>query len=108
MVSTVLVLGDMLLTSRPLRRAFTPIVWFRMELWFTGLATLAYYVLAYYVLIMSYENYNVRVNRVASAFGFVSAGLYLVDWWTNFRKRHEIVQEMYPEVEGENNQERQI
>ncbi|XP_065090396.1 uncharacterized protein LOC135711470 [Ochlerotatus camptorhynchus] len=105
MAVTVLLLGDSLLTARPLCRAFTPMVWFRMELWFTGLAAMVYHVLAYYVLIMSFQYYGLASNRVASAFGFVSAGLYLVDWICNyFSKRHAII----PEVDGGTDQRRQV
>lgn len=97
--ATAVLLIDSVLTGRPLRRAFTPVLWFRMELLFNGIAALVYHLLAYYVIIMSFQLYRADYNIVAGAFGFVSAALHLSDWWSNFSKRHEIIREMASDVD---------
>ncbi|XP_019564847.3 uncharacterized protein LOC109432948 [Aedes albopictus] len=94
LIGTVLSLGDSILKVHPLRKAFTPVLWFRVELWLTGLAAVAFHTLAYVVLVFALNYYGYATNIVASAFGFVNAGLYLVNWWMNFSKRHETVRKL--------------
>lgn len=100
MAATFILLGDSLLTTRPLRCVFTPTLWFQVQLWFTGCAALMYHVLAYYVLITSLKYYGLENNTISGAFGFVAAALYLVDWYRKFSKRHYFNQESGPELGG--------
>ncbi|XP_001660116.2 uncharacterized protein LOC5572010 [Aedes aegypti] len=94
LIGTVLSLADAIIKAHPLRKAFTPVLWFQVELWFAGLAAIAFHSLAYSVLVMSLNYYSIEINRVAAAFGFVNAGLYLMSWWRNFSKREEIVRKL--------------
>lgn len=94
LIGTVLSLADSVLTAHPLRKAFTPVLWFQVQLWLAGLASVAFHTLAYLVLVFSLNYYGYEANRVAAAFGFVNAALYLVDWWMNFSNRHEIVRKL--------------
>ncbi|KXJ69254.1 uncharacterized protein LOC109432949 [Aedes albopictus] len=94
LIGTVLSLADSILIAHPLRKAFTPVLWFRVKLWLTGLAAVAFHTLAYFVLVIALNYYGYESNIVAAAFGFFNAGLYLVDWWLDFSKRHEIVRNL--------------
>ncbi|XP_062542989.1 uncharacterized protein LOC134210754 [Armigeres subalbatus] len=87
---TVVLLGDSIITVHPLRRTFSPVLRNKVELWFTGLAAVSFHTLAYSVLMMAFNYYNIEINQVAAAFGFVNAGLYFVDWCMNFKKRRVI------------------
>ncbi|XP_062548109.1 uncharacterized protein LOC134213260 [Armigeres subalbatus] len=104
-IGTVLLLGDSLLEARPVRRAFTSVQWFRVELWFTGLAAAGYYILGYCVLSDLFRVYPIGNNRSAATIGFIAALLFLVDWWMHFSKRRGIIRRLENEKDGDAEQE---
>ncbi|XP_062542947.1 uncharacterized protein LOC134210721 [Armigeres subalbatus] len=94
LIGAVILLGDMVIRANPLRRAFTAVLWFKVELWYTGLVALAFHTMAMAVLVDGVHWYGIDSNHVAAAFGFVNVVLYLMDWWINFNKRHEMIQSL--------------
>ncbi|XP_062537307.1 uncharacterized protein LOC134205758 [Armigeres subalbatus] len=100
LIGTVLLMGDALIKTHPLRRAFSSVLWFRVELWFNGLTAAAYYILGYCMLVDGFRYYEIGNNRLAAIFGFIAALLHLVDWWMSFSKRRDTIRRLENEKGG--------
>ncbi|XP_062542911.1 uncharacterized protein LOC134210700 [Armigeres subalbatus] len=100
-IGTVLLLADWVILDHPLRRAFTPALWFKLELWFSGLVAVAFHVMAFAVFAEGMRWYRANSNYVAATFGFLNEAMYVVDWWINFSKRQQIVRKLMKEQENE-------
>ncbi|XP_062543002.1 uncharacterized protein LOC134210762 [Armigeres subalbatus] len=94
LIGTVLLLGNSIIEAQPLGRAFTSVLWFRVELWFNGLTAVIYYTWGYCVLMSGFLNYEIGNNHLAAYFGFFAALLHLVDWWMSFSKRHATIRKL--------------
>ncbi|XP_062542923.1 uncharacterized protein LOC134210709 [Armigeres subalbatus] len=101
LIGTLLLLGDLIIVAHPLRQAFTPVLWFKVELWFTGLVAVAFHTMAFAVFADGMRWYRISSNAVAAAFGFVNEAMYLADWWINFNNRQKTVRKLVKEQENE-------
>ncbi|XP_053681793.1 uncharacterized protein LOC128732543 [Sabethes cyaneus] len=85
---TLVRLIDTIRADHPIEKVFGEELWFRTELRFTGLMTLALCFSAWAVFLVAIAViYFPAQNIVGGVFGFALSGLYLVDWWQLFQKR---------------------
>lgn len=85
---TLVVLIDSTVKSQPLRATFTPQLWDRVEIWYSGLLVLVFHLLAFRCAILGNQIHFSRAQAFLTVlFGFATAAAYLADWWRMFRVR---------------------
>ncbi|XP_062542972.1 uncharacterized protein LOC134210739 [Armigeres subalbatus] len=107
LIGTLILFGDSINKSHPLRRAFSPIVWFKVELWFAGLMAAAFHMQTIVLFVDGIRWFRFDVYSL-TALCLVNEVMYLADWWTNFNKRQEIVKNLNNEQHNTVEQEAMI
>ncbi|XP_062542958.1 uncharacterized protein LOC134210731 [Armigeres subalbatus] len=90
LIGTLILLGDSVIEAHPLRRGFTPVLWFKVELWYTAMVAVAFHALTIVLLVDGIRWDRFNVYHLMVAFGLVNEVMYLADWWTNFNNLQEI------------------